>query len=34
MSTATQLSPQVVAIDLLRVNVNAMLLDDLQAHAA
>ena len=34
MSNATQLSPMVVAIDLLRVNVNAMLLDDLQAHAA
>lgn len=33
MSNTTQLSPMVVAIDLLRVNVNAMQLDDLQAHA-
>ncbi len=34
MSNTTQLSPMVVAIDLLRVNVNALQLDDLQAHAA
>lgn len=34
MSNATQLSPMVVAIDLLRVNLNAMQLADLQAHAA
>ncbi len=34
MSDQTQLSPMVVAIDLMRVNVNALMLDDLQAHAA
>jgi hypothetical protein len=34
MNNQTQLSPMVVAIDLMRVNVNALMLDDLQAHAA
>jgi hypothetical protein len=34
MSNPAQLSPMVIAIDLVRVNVNAMQLDDLQAHAA
>lgn len=34
MTDQTQLSPMVVAIDLMRVNVNALMLDDLQAHAA
>jgi hypothetical protein len=34
MDNPTQLSPMVVAIDLVRVNVNAMQLDDLQSHAA
>ena len=34
MSNATQLSPLVVAIDLLRANLNAMQLADLQAHSA
>lgn len=33
MAEQTQLSPMVIAIDLVRVNVNAMQLDDLQAHA-
>lgn len=33
MSNQAQLSPMVVAIDLMRINVNALLLDDLQAHA-
>jgi ABC-type transporter Mla subunit MlaD len=34
MSNPAQLSPMVIAIDLVRVNVNAMQLDDLQDHAA
>ena len=33
MAEQTQLSPMVIAIDLLRANVNAMQLDDLQANA-
>ena len=33
MNNPTQLSPMVVAIDLVRVNVNAMQPADLQAHA-
>lgn len=34
MNNQAQLSPMVVAIDLMRVNVNALMFDDLQAHAA
>jgi len=33
MNNQTQLSPMVVAIDLMRINVNALLPDDLQDHA-
>jgi len=34
MAEQSQLSPMVVAIDLMRVNVDAMQLDALQAHAS
>ena len=34
MAEQPQLSPMVIAIGLVRVNVNAMQLDELQAHAA
>jgi hypothetical protein len=34
MSNPAQLSPMVVAIDLMRVNIDVLSPDDLQAHAA